>query len=101
MRATALVAPIAAALALGLGAATARAQTYHHYQCADGARFDVAMYAGSPAAYLQLDGKSLALPRRFSLSSRRYAKNGIVLSIRRGGGASIKRAGKLSQCRLK
>ncbi len=52
--------------------APAQAQTYYHYQCADGAAFEVALYPETKAAYLQIDGKSLQLPKRFSLTSQRF-----------------------------
>ena len=78
----------------------ARAQTYYHYQCADGASFEVAFYPEIKAAYLQFDGKSLQLPKRFSLTSQRFAQNGVSFSMKSSGNATIRRAGKTSQCKV-
>jgi hypothetical protein len=90
------------AFATAIGAATAaQAQTYHHYECTDGASFEVAFYPETKAAYLQVDGKSLALPKRFSLISQRFKKNGVSLAMRGGGKAILKRAGKTSQCQAR
>jgi hypothetical protein len=88
-------------VALTLFAATAaQAQTYYHYECTDGANFEVAFYPETKAAYLQFDGKSLQLPKRFSLTSQRFAQNGVTLSMKSGGAATIRRAGKTSQCKV-
>ncbi len=90
------------ALALVLGAAAAaQAQTYYYYECDDGGHFDVAFYPETRAAYLQIDGKSLTLPKSFSLISQRFSKNGVALSMRGGGKAIIKRAGKRSNCQVR
>jgi hypothetical protein len=79
---------------------TAQAQTYYHYECADGAAFEVALYPQAKAAFLQFDGKSLQLPKRFSLTSQRFAQNGVTFSMKSGGTATIRRAGKTSQCKV-
>ena len=79
---------------------SAQAQTYYHYQCADGASFEVAFYPETKAAYLQFDGKSLKLPKRFSLTSQRFAQNGVSFSMKSSGNATIRRAGKTSQCKV-
>ena len=97
MRATALV---VAAMGLAAVAAPAQAQTYYHYECADGANFEVGFYPETKAAFLQFDGKSLQLPKRFSLTSQRFSKNGVTFSMKVGGVATIRRAGKTSQCKL-
>jgi hypothetical protein len=55
---------------------TAQAQTYYHYECADGAKFEVAFYPETKAAFLQIDGKSMMLPKRFSLISQRFKQGG-------------------------
>ena len=86
--------------ALGL-AAPAQAQTFYHYDCADGARFELAFYPETKAAYLQVDGKSLILPKRFSLISQRFKKGGISLAMRAGGKAILKHGGKTSQCQVR
>jgi hypothetical protein len=85
---------------LSVGAA-AQAQTYHHYECNDGAHFEVAFYPETKAAYLQVDGKSIMLPKRFSLISQRFKQNGISLAMRSGGKAILKHSGKTSQCQVK
>ncbi len=91
---------IFAALGLALAIAPAQAQTFYHYECADGANFEVGLYPDTKAAYLQFDGRSLQLPKRFSLTSQRFAKDGVTFSMKRDGVATIRRAGKTSQCKL-
>ena len=81
---------------LAAGATSAHAQTYHHYECKDGASFEVAFYPQTKAAFLQFDGKSMQLPKRFSLTSQRFSKDGTVFRMRKGGQATIKRAGRTS-----
>jgi hypothetical protein len=88
-----------ALMAIG-SVAPAQAQTYTHYECQDGASFDVAFYQETKAVYLQFDGKSLQLPKRFSLTSQRFAKDGVTFSMKAGGVATIRRAGKTSQCKI-
>ena len=78
----------------------AQAQTYYHYECVDGAAFEVAFYPETKAVFLQFDGKSLRLPKRFSLTSQRFSKNGVTFSMKSGGTATIRRAGKTSQCKV-
>ena len=78
----------------------AQAQTYYHYECADGASFEVAFYPETKAVFLQIDGKSLQLPKRFSLTSQRFAQNGVTFAMKSGGTATIRRAGKTSQCKV-
>jgi hypothetical protein len=81
--------------------AGAQAQTYHHYECTDGAHFEVAFYPETKAAYLQIDGKSLMLPKRFSLISQRFKQGGYSFAMRGGGKAIMKHAGKTSECSVK
>ena len=88
-------------LASALGSVSAQAQTFYHYECTDGAHFEVAFYPDTKAAYLQIDGKSLALPKRFSLISQRFKQDGISLAMRGGGKAIMKHSGKTSQCQVK
>jgi hypothetical protein len=54
---------------LAAGAASAQAQTYHHYWRKDGSNFEVAFYPQTKAAFLQFDGKSI----RFRSASRQQA----------------------------
>jgi hypothetical protein len=81
---------------LDAGAMPAQAQTYYHYECKDGATFEVAFYPQTKAAFLQFDGKSMQLPKRFSLTSQRFSKDGTVFRMKKGGMATIKRAGRTS-----
>jgi hypothetical protein len=84
------------------GGAAAQAQTFSHYECKDGASFEVGFYPGTKDAFLQFDGKSLDLPKRFSLTSQRFSKNGVTFRMKRDGQATIKRAGKTSvDCQVK
>ena len=85
---------------LAVGITTAQAQTFYHYECADGAHFEVGFYQDTKAAFLQFDGRSLQLPKRFSLTSQRFAKDGVTFSMKRDGVATIRRAGKTSQCKV-
>jgi hypothetical protein len=78
----------------------AQAQTYYHYECADGANFEVGFYPETKAAFLQFDGKSLQLPKRFSLTSQRFSKDGVIFSMKASGAATIRRAGRTSQCKV-
>ena len=98
MRTTAGI--LAGALVAIGSVATAQAQTYYHYECTDGANFEVAFYPETKFAFLQFDGKSMQLPKRFSLTSQRFSKNGVTFSMKRGGAATIKRLGKTSQCKV-
>ena len=91
-----------ASVALLAGVASAQAQTFYHYECRDGANFEVAIYPETKFAFLQFDGKSLQLPKRFSLTSQRFSKNGVTFSMKKNGAATIKRAGKTSvDCQVK
>ncbi len=94
---------IALVLSIGLAfAVPAQAQTYHHYECVDGATFEVGFYPETKAAFLQFDGKSLQLPKKFSLTSQRFSKDGVVFRMKKGGEATIKRVGKTSvNCKAK
>jgi len=85
---------------LAAGAASAQAQQFYHYECKDNTNFEVAFYPETKFAFLQFDGKSLQLPKRFSLTSQRFAQNGVTFSMKSGGAATIRRAGKTSQCKM-
>jgi len=87
---------------LAAGTASASAQTYYHYECKDGASFEVGFYPETKAAFLQFDGKSLQLPKRFSLTSQRFSKNGVTFAMKKNGAATIKRVGRTSvDCQAK
>jgi Membrane-bound lysozyme-inhibitor of c-type lysozyme len=80
----------------------AQAQSYYHYECQDGATFEVAFYRQTKSAFLQFGGKSYQLPKRFSLTSQRFSKDGVSFSMKTGGEATIRRAGKTSvNCKVK
>ena len=79
----------------------AQAQTYYHYECTDGASFEVGFYPETKAAFLQIDGKSMVLPKRFSLISQRFKQDGYSFAMRSGGKAIMKHAGKTSLCSVK
>ena len=79
----------------------AQAQTFYHYECTDGAKFEVAFYPETKAAYLQIDGKSMMLPKRFSLISQRFKQGGYSFAMRAGGKAIMKHGSKTSQCQVK
>jgi hypothetical protein len=90
------------AVLIAIASATAaQAQTYYHYDCVDGGSFEVAFYPETKAAFLQLDGKSLQLPKRFSLISQRFKKDGVSLAMRAEGKAILKRGGKTTRCEVK
>jgi hypothetical protein len=90
-----------ALLVLAACAGVARADTFYHYECDDGANFDVTFSTEIKAAYLQIDGKSLALPKRFSLISQRFKQGGYSFAMRSGGKAIMKHGGKTSNCQVK
>jgi membrane-bound inhibitor of C-type lysozyme len=90
--------------ALSLAALTASnvpapAQTFFHYECAGGAHFELALLPDDKAAFLQLDGKSLRLPKFVSVTGTRYRKDGITIWIK-GSRATLRRAGKRIECRM-
>ncbi len=63
----------------------ASAQTFQSYHCADGTRFILAFYQYDPRAYLQIDGKAIALGKRPTLFGARYSGGGITLQIGKAG----------------
>ena len=82
-----------------LTAAPALAQTYLKYHCEDGAQLSLAFVEQSKSAYIQLDGKSVILPRRLSGSGARYKKGGVTVWIK-GDDARLKRPKqKWTQCK--
>jgi membrane-bound inhibitor of C-type lysozyme len=62
-------------------AAPAAAQTFYNYRCADGSELAVGFFDGDTRAHIQLDGKTLALPKRLSLAGTRYSLRGIQLRM--------------------
>jgi hypothetical protein len=78
--------------AIGLG--RPQAQTRYHYECSDGSRFEVAFYPETRSAYLQIDGQSMLLPKRFSLISQRFKAGSYSFAMRAKGKAIMKHGGK-------
>ena len=78
----------------------AQAQTYHHYVCRNGASFELALFPDTKATFLQLDGKSIRLPRFVSVTGTRYRKDGVTVWIR-GNRATLRRAGKRTECTVR
>jgi membrane-bound inhibitor of C-type lysozyme len=79
-------------------AAPARSETYYFYRCENGAQFEVAMFPDARAAYVQLDGKAMTLPKFFSITGTRYRRAGVTFWFR-GDRATIRRGGVRSECR--
>jgi membrane-bound inhibitor of C-type lysozyme len=57
----------------------------------------LALFPDTKAAFLQLDGKSIRLPRFVSVTGTRYRKDGITLWIR-SDRATLRRTGKRTEC---
>ncbi len=91
---------VLAVLALGLSGlgGTAQAETYLSYRCENGAQFDVTLFPETKAAYVQLDGKSLMLPKFASITGTRYRKDGVTFWFR-GERATLRRAGVRTECK--
>lgn len=94
MRRTAI---LLASLALAALAAPAQAQTYVHYECAGGTQFELTLFPDTKAAFLQLDGKALRLPKFVSITGTRYRKDGITVWVN-GNRATLRRSGKRIEC---
>lgn len=75
------------AVLTGVNAPPAAAQqTFQSYVCADGARFTAAFLKYDPKqAHLQIDGKAVALRKRFTLTGSRYTGRGISLTMTKKG----------------
>jgi membrane-bound inhibitor of C-type lysozyme len=67
-------------VAIVLLTAPASAQRFVSYRCGDGTQFTAAFYESSVG--VQVDGKSLLLPKRLSASGARYRKSGVTLAIK-------------------
>ena len=86
-------------LAAVILSAPAQAQTYLHYECAGGTAFELTLFPDNNAAFLQVDGKSIRLPKSVSVTGTRYRKNGITVWVR-GERATLRRAGKRIECKV-
>jgi membrane-bound inhibitor of C-type lysozyme len=71
---------ILAVIGLAFGG-PAVAQTFYNYHCDDGSELAVGFFDGDSRAHVQLDGKTLALPKRLALSGARYSASGIQLRL--------------------
>jgi hypothetical protein len=82
---------LAAAFAVLTGAGTSpvSAQTFRSFTCADGARF-VAAFLDPKVVNVQIDGKAVALRKRFTLSGSRYTGRGITLTMTKKGGTLLR-----------
>lgn len=90
-----LIVCLAAAIAvlLDAGSSPTAAQTFQSFTCADGASFTAAFLKYDPKqVHLQLDGKAVALKKRFTLTGSRYTGRGITLTMNKSG--TILRHGK-------
>ena len=68
-----------------VGAASASAQSFQGYHCADGTRFIAAFYARDSRAYLQIDGRAATLSKRLAWSGSRYSGEGVTLTVTKAG----------------
>jgi membrane-bound inhibitor of C-type lysozyme len=73
-------------------AAPAHAQSFQTYHCADGTEFIVGFYPYDSRAYVQIDGREITLPRRLTLSGRRYSGDVVTLKMTRTGATTIRHA---------
>jgi membrane-bound inhibitor of C-type lysozyme len=91
--------PLAMLMAAPLNVPAA-AQNYVHYECHGGASFELALFEGTKAAFLQVDGKSLRLPQSISITGTRYRRDGITVWVN-GERATLRRAGKRIECKAR
>jgi len=79
---------LAISIAMMSASTPLRAQdgTFQSFVCADGARFTAAFLKYDPKQlHLQLDGKAVALRKRFTLTGARYTGRGITLTMNKSG----------------
>jgi membrane-bound inhibitor of C-type lysozyme len=87
------LATVLAAALSGAGPSLAQEKTFQSFACADGARFTAAFLKYDPKqVHLQIDGKAVALKKRFTLTGSRYTGRGITLTMNKSG--TILRHGK-------
>lgn len=86
-----LVGAVIAGFVAGLTPLSAQDTTFRNYRCDDGTGFIVGFYPYDSRAYLQIDGGSATLRRRFALSGTRYSGDGVTLKISRAGRTTVKR----------
>ena len=85
------------AVGIVMGQLPVLAQTFLTYHCQDGAEFVVAFFERERLARLQLDGSTVVLSKRVSLSGLRYAKGDITLRITKSV-TTLKRGKRLTEC---
>ena len=68
----------------------ALAQKFQNYRCADGTQFIVGFFQYDSRAHLQLDGRSVTLAKRLSLSGSRYTGSGVTLKMTKAGATTLK-----------
>lgn len=74
------------AVLAAIGVSPVAAQTFQSFICADGARFTAAFLKYDPKqVHLQIDGKAVALKKRFTLTGERYTGRGITLTMNKKG----------------
>ena len=79
--------------AVVLASAPVRAQSFHTYRCADRSQFVLAFYPYDPRAFVQIDGRSITLPKRLALSGTRYSSADVTLKITKAGTTTIRHGG--------
>jgi membrane-bound inhibitor of C-type lysozyme len=77
--------------------AMAEAQTFMIFECDDGSEVEIAIMTRDKTLSIQIDGKSLILPKRVSVTGDRYSKGGVSITIT-GQRARIKRGGTTTMC---
>jgi membrane-bound inhibitor of C-type lysozyme len=80
--------------------APASAQTSSNYQCKDGAQFAVAFVPGDKSAHLQLEGKTMRLPKRVAATGTRYAGGDITLRIMKNT-TTLQRGKRMTECSVR
>jgi hypothetical protein len=74
------------AMMSGAGASPASAQTFQSFTCSDGAQFTAAFLKYDPKqVHLQIDGKAVALKKRFTVTGSRYTGRGVSLTMNKSG----------------
>jgi membrane-bound inhibitor of C-type lysozyme len=67
------------------GAASASAQSFQSYHCADGTSFIVAFYDYDSRAHVQIDGQAATLSKRLTWSGSRYSGDGVTMNVTKAG----------------
>jgi membrane-bound inhibitor of C-type lysozyme len=69
----------------GMVSASALAQTFENYHCADGTHFIVGFFKYDSRAHLQIDGRAVTLAKRLAVSGSHYSGGGVTLVFTKGG----------------